>query len=89
MLEEYEAVAQQVVNELYRDNQIPFRLFPGIVICLAPDDYTIRFFDSRLYSLDVTCHEEESFKEVFRAAVLERVDRMTGTLNKKASGRRT
>jgi len=87
MLEEYKAVAQQVVNELYRDNLIPFKLFPGIVICLAPDDYTVRFFDSRLYSLDVTCHEKESFKEVFRAAVLDKVDKTSGRLDKKTGTR--
>jgi len=87
MLEEYNAVAQQVVNELYRDSLIPFKLFPGLVICLAPDEYTIRFYDSRLYSVDVTCHEEESFKEVFRSAVLERVDEIMSALNKKASRR--
>ena len=85
MPDEQRDVAQKVVDELYRDYLIPFRLFPGIVMCSTPDEYTIRFYNSRLYSIDVTWHEGESFKEVFRAAVLERVDRMSGASNKKAA----
>jgi len=85
MPDDQRVAAQQVVDELYRANLIPFRLFPGIVMSLASDEYTIRFYDSRLYSLDVTCHDGDDFKEVFRAAVLDRIDRMSGPLGKKTT----
>lgn len=78
MPNDHKAAAQQVVDELYRSHLIPFELFPGKVERIAADEYIIRFYDSRLHSVDVTWHEGDSFKEVFRAAVLERMDRMNG-----------
>ena len=87
MPDDQRVAAQQVVDELYRDNLIPFKLFPGIVMSLAHDEYTIRFYDSRLYSLVVAYHEGDDFKEVFRAAVLEKIDRMSGPLGKKTATR--
>jgi len=85
MLEELKADAQQVLEDLFSKGLIPFALFAGKVESIALDEYIIRFYDSRLYSLDLTWYEGESFKDVFRTAVLERVRRMSGSLTRKSA----
>jgi len=83
MLEELKAEAQQVLEALFSEGLIPFALFAGKVECIAPDEYIIRFYDSRLYSVDVSWRQDECFRDVFRITVLQRVGRMTGPLSRK------
>jgi hypothetical protein len=83
MLEELKAEAQQVLEDLFSEGLIPFALFAGKVECIAPDEYIIRFYDSQLYSVDVSWRQDDCFRDVFRVTVLQRVGRMTGSLSWK------
>lgn len=68
--------AQQTLDELFAESRIPFRLFARVVESIGMDEYIVRFHDSRLYSIDVSWHRGETFKAVFRDAVLGRVARL-------------
>jgi hypothetical protein len=65
-----------------QENKLPFKLEAYSVIANASSQYTIRFNDSRLHSIIVARGPNQSFKEVVRAAVLDKISRMTGPLNK-------
>lgn len=63
--------AQRVLDELRKDQLIPFPLVAFKMDSpSAPGSYRIRFYDSRLYGVDVDWRPGESFKDLFRAAVL-------------------
>ena len=70
--------AQQVLDELLEESLIPFKLQAREVNSLGNEELVIRFHDSRLRSIDISCKEGESFKDAFRAALLERVGRLEG-----------
>jgi hypothetical protein len=74
--------AQSVLDELMRGGQLPFNLEARRLVSEG-SQHTIHFHDSRLRSITVTWEAGQSFKEVIRAAVLDRVSRLSGPLNKK------
>ena len=67
------AGTQQVLEELWSEGRIPFALRVG-KITKALGEYTIHFYDSRIYSADVPVKEDHSFTEIVRSAVLNRVE---------------
>jgi regulator of protease activity HflC (stomatin/prohibitin superfamily) len=75
--------AQAALDELLKEGRLPFKLDARRIASEDSSQYTIRFHDSRLRSITVTWEAGQSFKEVVRAAVLDRVSRLTGPLNKK------
>ena len=70
------AGAQQTLDELYAERLIPFALSARVVDSLGLEEYIVRFQDARLNSVDVSCPAGQSFKDMVRAAVLDRVSRM-------------
>ena len=68
--------AQQTLDELFAERLIPFALSARGVDSVGLEEYIVRFHDSRLHSIDVSCPEGRSFKEMVRAAVLDRVSRL-------------
>ena len=72
--------AQPVLDSLFQDDLIPFRLTAAKVESLGADEYIIRFHDSRLRSVDVSWQKGQSFEDVFRNAMIDRVRRMSGPL---------
>ena len=76
------AEAQDVLDELLAESLIPFKLQAREVHPIGADELIIRFHDSRLRSIDISCKKGESFKAVFRVAMLERVARLGGPFNK-------
>lgn len=68
--------AQQSLDELFAERLIPFALSARVVDSVGLEEYIVRFHDSRLHSVDVSCPEGRSFKEMVRAAVLDRVSRL-------------
>jgi len=70
-------MAQQVLDELFAEGLLPFRLSAYEVSYIGAEEYIVRFYDSRLNSVDVSCHQGDQFKDVFRVAILERVHRMS------------
>ncbi|HSS21765.1 MAG TPA: hypothetical protein VLL54_16955 [Pyrinomonadaceae bacterium] len=75
-IEKMKLEAQQVLDELFAGSLIPFKLQAREVKPIGMGEHIIRFHDSRLRSLDVSWTNGESFKTVFRAAILERVARL-------------
>jgi hypothetical protein len=83
------AEAQQVLRELFTEGLLPFELSAETLVSIAPDEYVIRFYDTRLRSVDLSWCEGESFREAFRVAVLERVKRLSGPLYGQAASDQT
>ncbi len=75
-LESMRADAQQTLDQLFAERLLPFALSARLVDSLGLEEYIVRFHDGRLHSVDVSCPNGQSFKEMFRVAVLERVSRM-------------
>jgi len=76
MPEDLKAGAQEVLDELFRIKLLPFKLTAHRIDSVGLEEYIVRFNDNRLRSVDVSWQEEEKFKDVFRAAILERIKRM-------------
>ena len=74
-----EAEAQLVLDELWKEKQIPFKLSVG-KITKASGQYTIHFYDSRIHSARVPLTRDHSFRDLVRSAVLQRVEKMSGPL---------
>jgi hypothetical protein len=68
--------AQQILDELFAASLIPFNLTAQIVESIGWEEYIVRFYDSRLFSIDVSWQPDQTFKSVFRATILDRVARL-------------
>ena len=68
--------AQDTLDELFTASLIPFALSARRVDSIGSAEYIIRFYDSRLHSIDISWGKTESFSDVFRASVLDRVKRL-------------
>jgi hypothetical protein len=85
MIEQQTAQAQQVLDELLSKRLIPFALTAYSVITNGRGECVLPFNDSRIHSCRFSWKEGEDFREAVRAAVLERVNRMSGPLRRKAT----
>lgn len=74
-----EAEAQQVLDELWKEEAIPFPLSVG-KLTKGMGEYTLDFHDSRIRTAHVVLTEGESFREMVRTAVLARIAQMSGPL---------
>jgi hypothetical protein len=74
-----EAEAQQVLDELWAEKAIPFVLNVG-KLTRSIGEYTIHFHDSRIRTAIIPLTDNQSFREMVRAAVLARVAQMSGPL---------
>jgi len=77
-----ESEAQQVLEQLWAEKLIPFELNVG-KITKHSGHYTIHFHDSRMYTADVSLNEGQSWAEMVRVAVLDRVAKLSGPLRKQ------
>ena len=68
---------QETLDELWRQKLIPFQLI-AYNVATNGREYIARFNDSRIHSFQFYWQEGEDFKEVVRAAVLDRVKSMGG-----------
>lgn len=68
--------AQDTLDELLTESLIPFKLSACKVDSIGSQEYIVRFYDSRLHSIDISWCKTESFRDVFRASVLDRVKRL-------------
>jgi hypothetical protein len=71
---------QETLDELLSERLIPFALTGQRVSQNSIGEYMVPFYDSRLHSVRFCVKVGASFKEVFRAAVLDRVKSMSGPL---------
>jgi hypothetical protein len=76
-----EAEAQQVLDELLKEEKISFGLNVG-KLTKASGEYIIHFHDSRIFTAHVPLTEGQSWAEMVRVAVLARVAKMSGPLKK-------
>ena len=85
MLENQKVEAQETLDELFDAHLLPFELSASKVEPLGTKECQVRFYDSRLHSVHVLWLKGQRFKDIFRAAVLDRVKRLSGPLrwNKK------
>jgi hypothetical protein len=67
--------AQAALDELRNKGLLPFALEARMLVSEG-SQHTIRFYDSRLHSITVSYEEGQSFKEIVRAAVLDRVSEL-------------
>lgn len=72
-----EAEVQEVLDELWNENQIPFALTVGKVT-KDPAEYTIHFHDARMRTASFPLNPDRSFKDLVRSAVLARVAKLSG-----------
>ena len=76
--------AQSVLDNLFKNQVLPFELTATKVECIGPNEYIVRFYDSRLRSVDVSWKKDQSFEDVFQAAMVDRVRRLSGPLTRRA-----
>jgi hypothetical protein len=73
---------QATLDELSSEQLIPFKLTAHKVNTDGLGKYVVPFYDSRIHSFRFSWADDgSSFKEVVRAAVLERVKSMDGPPN--------
>ena len=74
-LDSLNSAAQEAIEELWNEHRIPFKPHAGKVTSEG-SYYTVHFYDSRLNAVIVPRNDRQPFKELVRAAVLDRMDRM-------------
>jgi hypothetical protein len=72
----FKSEAQNVLDELHGQQLIPFKLTAFKVESIGRDQYMSYFHDGRLPALMVSWVEGKSFRDVFRAVILDHVSRM-------------
>jgi hypothetical protein len=82
---DHKAEAQELLDELFRNRVLGFKLTVFLVEHLGGEKYIVRFHDSRLPSIDLSWHESQAFKDIFRTAMVNRLDRMSGDVVKRKS----
>jgi len=80
-----EAEIQPILDDLLSEGVIPFALTKYGVQANGRGEYLVSFNDSRIHSSRFSWTGGENFKEVFRAAIIDRVHRMSGPLHKRAA----
>jgi hypothetical protein len=74
-----EAEAQQVLDELWSEKLLPFKLSAG-KITKEYGEYTLHSYDSRIRTVHIPLTKGQSFADMVRAAVLTRVGQVSGPL---------
>lgn len=69
--------AQAAIDDLRQKDKLPFEL-EARILTLEGSEVTIYFHDSRLRSITVTWEPGQSFKEIVRAALMDRVSGLSG-----------
>jgi hypothetical protein len=87
MLEDQKTEAQQILDDLFSERLIPFKLTAHKVESVGVGDYIVLFNDSRLYSVDVVWNQGENFKDAFRESLLDLLERRSGRLREKAASK--
>jgi len=77
--ENHKAQAQKVLAALWNEKLIPFELTVG-KLTKSGEEYTIHFHDSRISTANILVTDDRQFADLVRAAVLDRVARMSGPL---------
>ena len=83
MLEEHKGEAQQALDELFDEHLLPLKLTARRVAFIGLEEYIVFFDDNRLLAVDISWCRGQCFKDVFRAAILDRMKRLNDPLHKR------
>jgi hypothetical protein len=72
---------QETLDELLTERRIPFALTAQRIKREDVGKYEVPFYDSRLHSIRSSLEVGSSLKQVVRAAVLDRIKKMSGPLS--------
>jgi len=76
-LENMKLAIQETLDQLLMERLIPFKLTAHKVHAHGLDEFSVPFYDSRIHSVTFSLKVGKTFSEVVRAAVIDRVGRMT------------
>lgn len=76
LIERLRLEAQSTLDDLWTGKLIPLKLRVCKIDSLGFNEYILRFYDSRLRSVDVTWKNGDSFADLVRGAVLARASRL-------------
>jgi hypothetical protein len=80
-----EAEAQQVLDELWSEKLLPFKLSVG-KITKESGEYTLYFYDSRIRTVHIPLAKGQAFRDMVRSAVLTRVRQASSPLKDWKTG---
>ena len=69
---------QETLDELFDERLLPFELTAYHVNAEGAGEYVVAFYDSRIHSIKFSWKDEGRLKEIVRAAVLDRVNKLGG-----------
>ena len=72
---------QETLDELLTERRIPFPLTAQRIKREDVGEYEVPFYDSRIHSIKFSLRVGSSLNQVVRAAVLDRIKRMSGPLS--------
>jgi hypothetical protein len=78
--EEQRIEIQQVLDELFAEGLIMFKLTAYRIQANNRGEFRVHFNDSRIHSCRFAWNEGGPFKEAVRSAVIKRVNQMSGRL---------
>ena len=84
LIEQLRLEAQSTLDDLWSRKLIPLKLEVHKIDSLGFGEYILRFYDSRLHSVDVTWKDEDAFADLVRCAVLARASRIDMTAVEKS-----
>lgn len=76
LIEQLRLEAQSTLDDLWSKKLIPLQLEVRTIDSLGFGEYILRFYDSRLRSVDVTWKNGDPFGDLVRCAVLARASRI-------------
>jgi hypothetical protein len=86
MVRDPQPEAQHVLDELFLEHILQFKLTAFVVESIGHEEYIVRFYDNRLPSIDVSWSLGKTFKDVFRASLMQRIERMnSGRSHRKSA----
>jgi hypothetical protein len=80
-----QAEAQHVLDELFLKHILLFKLTAFVVESMGHEEYIVRFYDKRFPSIDVSWPLGQTFENVFRASLLQRLERINSDLSHRKS----
>ena len=69
---------QETLDELFNERLLPFELTAHHVNAEGAGEYVVHFYDSRIHSIKFSWKDDGRLKEIVRAAVLDRVNKLGG-----------
>jgi hypothetical protein len=89
MLSKYQVSAQEVLDQLFQDALIPFKIEAHKVTDEGSREYRIHFYDSRIHSVVVDARSSTPIKQQISAAVLLRMKIRAGEFSRAVAAEKS